>query len=189
MKALFCVLLCLISSVALAAEPRVELKTSKGSIVLELYPEKAPRSVANFLQYVKDGHYNGLLFHRVIDGFMIQTGGFDTQFQQKITRPPIQNEADNGLLNDRYTVSMARTPGAHTASSQFFINTVDNAMLNFKSRTDGGYGYAVFGKVVSGMDVVDRIAKVKTGRMGPFADVPIEPVVLESATLLSPPQQ
>ena len=188
MKILLCLLLSLTSSLALAADPRVELKTSKGSIVLELYPEKAPRSVANFLQYVKDGHYNGVLFHRVIDGFMIQTGGFDNQFQQKPTRPPIQNEADNGLPNDRYTVAMARTPGAHTASAQFFINTVDNTMLNFKSRTDSGYGYAVFGKVLSGTDVVDRIAKVKTGRMGPFADVPVEPVVLESATLLNPQQ-
>ncbi|HKO87552.1 MAG TPA: peptidylprolyl isomerase [Burkholderiales bacterium] len=189
MKAFLFVLLALASSFATAADPRVELKTNRGNIVVELYPEKAPRSVANFLQYVKDGHYNGVLFHRVIDGFMIQTGGFDTQFQQKPTRPPIQNEADNGLPNDRYTVSMARLPGAHTGSSQFFINTVDNAMLNFKSRTDSGYGYAVFGKVVSGMEVVDRIAKVKTGRMGPYSDVPIEPVVLESATLLTPPQQ
>jgi cyclophilin family peptidyl-prolyl cis-trans isomerase len=188
-KLLLACCLALYAAVGGAAEnPRVQLNTSLGAITLELYPEKAPRSVANFLQYVKDGHYNGVLFHRIIDGFMIQTGGFDTDFQQKPTRPPIQNEADNGLTNDRYTVAMARTPGAHTASAQFFINAADNSFLNFRGRTDRDYGYAVFGKVVSGMDVVDRIAKLKTGRKGPYSDVPLEPVVLESAALL-PSQQ
>jgi cyclophilin family peptidyl-prolyl cis-trans isomerase len=180
-------LLCLFAGALQAAE-RVELATSKGRIVLELYPEQAPRTVANFLQYVKDGHYNGTIFHRVIDGFMIQGGGFDQQFQQKIARPPIQNEADNGLKNVRGSIAMARMPGAHTASSQFFINHHDNPSLDFRSRDDNNYGYAVFGKVVSGMDVVDRIAKVKTGRTGMHADVPVEPIVIESATLLPPSQ-
>jgi peptidyl-prolyl cis-trans isomerase B (cyclophilin B) len=171
---------------ASAADPRVELRTNKGTIVLELHPAQAPRTVANFLQYVKDGHYNGTLFHRVIDGFMIQGGGFDQQFQQKLTRPNIHNEADNGLKNLAGTIAMARTPGAHTASSQFFINLKDNAFLDFRSRDDAGYGYAVFGKVVSGMDVVERIAKAPTGNKGPHANVPLDPVVLESAVLLNP---
>ena len=181
------VLLCLFAGVLQAAE-QVELITNKGRIVLELYPEQAPRTVANFLQYVKDGHYNGTIFHRVIDGFMVQGGGFDQQMQQKLTRPPIQNEADNGLKNVRGSVAMARMPGAHTASSQFFINLQDNSFLDFRSRDDRNYGYAVFGKVVSGMDVVDRIAKLKTGNKGMHSDVPVEPVVIESATLLPPSQ-
>lgn len=170
---------------ATVVHPLVELKTNRGIIVLELLPEKAPRSVANFLQYVKDGHYNGTIFHRVIDGFMIQGGGFDPQFHQKITRPPIQNEADNGLKNSVGTVAMARTANPHSATAQFFINIANNGFLDFRSRTDQGYGYTVFGRVRSGMNVVNAIAKSKTGNMGPYQDVPTDPILIESATLLS----
>ena len=169
---------------AVAIHPLVELKTNRGIIVLELLPEKAPRSVANFLQYVKDGHYNGTIFHRVIDGFMIQGGGFDPQFHQKITRPPIQNEADNGLKNTVGAVAMARTSNPHSATAQFFINIANNGFLDFRARTDQAYGYTVFGRVRSGMDVVNAIAKSRTGNMGPYQDVPTDPIVIESATLL-----
>ena len=137
--------------------------TSKGRIVVELDADKAPKTVANFLQYVKSGHYNGVIFHRVIDGFMIQTGGFTADMTQKPTKAPIQNEADNGLRNDRGTIAMARTGDPHSASAQFFINTVDNDSLNHQGKTPQGWGYAVFGKVVEGMDVVDQITKVRTG--------------------------
>src|SRR4051794_25452145 len=164
---------------AAPTHPRVALETSKGNIVIELYPEKAPKSVDNFLQYVKSGHYNGTVFHRVIPNFMIQGGGFSTDMKQKPTRPPIHNEADNGLTNDRGTVAMARTSDPNSASAQFFVNVVDNAFLNFKSKTTQGWGYTVFGKVVEGMDVADAIAKVKTGAN----DVPVEQVVLKKAHL------
>jgi peptidyl-prolyl cis-trans isomerase B (cyclophilin B) len=143
-----------------AGNPQVTLETSKGTIVLELYPDKAPKTVANFLDYVKSGHYAGTVFHRVIPGFMVQGGGFTADGQQKPTKASVQNEADNGLKNDRGTIAMARTPDPNSASSQFFINTVDNAFLNFKSKTSEGWGYCVFGKVTSGMDVVDAISKV-----------------------------
>jgi cyclophilin family peptidyl-prolyl cis-trans isomerase len=169
---------------ALAADPRVELKTNRGAIVLELYPDKAPKTVANFLQYVKDGHYNGTVFHRVIDGFMIQGGGFDKDMRQKQTRPPVPNEAGNGLRNDVGTIAMARTPDPHSASAQFFINVKNNDFLNYKEPTPQGYGYTVFGKVVSGMDVVDRIAKAPTGNAGGHQNVPREPIVIESASVL-----
>ncbi len=164
--------------------PRVALETSKGRIVLELYPDKAPKTVANFLQYVKSGHYNGVVFHRVIDGFMIQTGGFTADMTQKPTKPPVQNEADNGLSNDRGTIAMARTSDPNSASAQFFINTVNNASLNHKSKTPQGWGYTVFGKVVEGLDVVDQIAKVKTGNKSGYQDVPVEPVIIKKATAL-----
>ena len=171
---------------ALAANPRVELKTSMGAIVLELYPEKAPKTVANFLQYVKEGHYNGTQFHRVIDGFMIQGGGYDKDFNEKPTRAPIPNEAANGLKNDYGTIAMARRPDPNSASAQFFINVNNNDSLNYREPTPRGFGYAVFGKVVSGMDVVDKIAKVATGNHGPYQNVPREPVMIESATILNP---
>ena len=171
---------------ALAADPRVELKTNMGTIVLELYPEKAPKTVANFLQYVKDGHYAGTQFHRVIDGFMIQGGGFDRNFKEKPTRASIQNEAANGLKNDYGTIAMARRPDPHSASAQFFINVKNNDFLNYRESTQQGWGYAVFGKVVSGMDVVDKIAKVATGSVGPFQNVPREPVIIESANVINP---
>jgi cyclophilin family peptidyl-prolyl cis-trans isomerase len=168
----------------LAADPQVDLKTSAGTIRLELYPAKAPKTVENFLQYVKDGHYNGTVFHRVIDGFMVQGGGFDKDMKQKTTRAPVASEAANGLKNDYGTIAMARTPDPHSASAQFFINLKNNDFLNFREPTPQGYGYTVFGKVVSGMDIVDKIAKVPTGNAGPHQNVPREPVVIESATIL-----
>jgi peptidyl-prolyl cis-trans isomerase A (cyclophilin A)/peptidyl-prolyl cis-trans isomerase B (cyclophilin B) len=169
---------------ALAAEPQVDLKTSAGTIRLELYPAKAPKTVANFLQYVKDGHYDGTIFHRVIPGFMVQGGGFDPGFKQKATRDPIQNEAKNGLKNDLGTLAMARTSAPHSASAQFFINVKDNDFLNAAAAQDG-WGYAVFGKVVSGMDVVTKIAATPTGAGGPFrSDVPRAAVVIQSATVV-----
>jgi peptidyl-prolyl cis-trans isomerase A (cyclophilin A)/peptidyl-prolyl cis-trans isomerase B (cyclophilin B) len=173
---------------ALAADPQVpqvDLKTNVGTIRLELYPAKAPKSVENFLQYVKDGHFNGTIFHRVIDNFMVQGGGYDKNYKQKPTRDPIQNEAKNGLKNDLGTVAMARTSAPHSASSQFFINGKNNDFLNAANAQDG-WGYAVFGKVVSGMDVMTRISKSPTGSGGPFpTDVPREMVVVESATLVA----
>ncbi|MCK7593347.1 peptidylprolyl isomerase [Lysobacter sp. CAU 1642] len=172
---------------ASAATPQVAINTSLGRMVVELYPEKAPKSVENFLQYVRDGHYNGTIFHRVIDGFMIQGGGFTADLQLKPMRPPIENEARNGLSNQRGTLAMARTGEPHSAQSQFFINVVDNPRLDFVSEQSGfTWGYAVFGKVIEGLDVVDRIRAVETGGQGPFArDVPLQPVVIESAEVLS----
>ena len=167
-----------------STHPRVALDTSKGRIVLELYPDKAPKTVANFLQYVKSGHYDGVIFHRVIDGFMIQGGGFTPDMSQKPTKPPIQNEADNGLRNDRGTIAMARTMDPNSASAQFFINTVNNDSLNHRGKTPQGWGYTVFGKVVEGMDVVDQIAKVQTGTKSGNQNVPIEPVLIKKATAL-----
>jgi cyclophilin family peptidyl-prolyl cis-trans isomerase len=168
---------------ALAADPQVDLKTSLGTIRLELYPAKAPKTVANFLQYVKDGQYNGLVFHRVIPNFMIQGGGMDKDMREKKTRSPIENEAKNGLKNDLGTIAMARTSAPHSASAQFFINTKNNDFLNYPGQD--GWGYAVFGKVVSGMDVVMKIQQVPTGNVGPYGDVPKQPVIIESATLVA----
>jgi cyclophilin family peptidyl-prolyl cis-trans isomerase len=170
---------------ALAADPRVELRTNHGAIVIELYPDKAPKTVANFLQYVKDGHFNGTVFHRVIPGFMIQGGGFDKGMQQKPTRPSIENEAANDLKNDYGTIAMARTPDPHSASAQFFINLKNNDFLNFRGATAQGYGYAVFGKVVSGMDVVEKIAKLPTGDSRGHQNVPRDPVIIESAAVVA----
>jgi peptidyl-prolyl cis-trans isomerase B (cyclophilin B) len=169
---------------AAAANPRVLLETTKGKIVVELYADKAPKTVKNFLGYVKAGHYNGTIFHRVIPGFMVQGGGFAADMTEKPTRPPIKNEADNGLLNQRGTLAMARAPDPDSASSQFFINVVNNGSLNFRSKTPEGWGYAVFGKVVDGMDVVDAIVKVRTTSKGPNHDVPVEPVVIRKASVL-----
>ena len=172
-------------STALAQNPQVELKTSQGNIVVELYTDKAPKTVANFLQYVKDGFYGGTIFHRVIDGFMIQGGGFERDMREKSkTRAPIENEAGNGLKNDLGTLAMARTPNPHSASAQFFINLKDNDFLNYREPTPQGYGYAVFGKVTRGMEVVNRIAKVATANAGPHQNVPREPVSIESATVI-----
>ncbi|MFP4207616.1 MAG: peptidylprolyl isomerase [Wenzhouxiangella sp.] len=160
--------------------PTVILHTNFGAITLELYEDKAPQSVANFVQYARDGHYDGTLFHRVIPNFMIQGGGFDTDFQQKSTREPIENEADNGLGNERGTVAMARTNDPHSATAQFFINVTDNDFLNHRSKASGQtWGYAVFGRVVDGMDVVDAIRAVDTGRRGMHQDVPVEDVIIE----------
>jgi cyclophilin family peptidyl-prolyl cis-trans isomerase len=165
-----------------AADPQVDLKTSAGTIRLELYPSKAPKSVANFLQYVKDGHFNGTIFHRVIPDFMIQGGGFDKAMGQKQTRAPIENEAKNGLKNDLGTIAMARTNQPHSASAQWFINVKNNDFLNYPGQD--GWGYAVFGKVVSGMDVVMKISKAPTGNAGGHQNVPREAIVIESATLV-----
>ena len=159
----------------------VELHTTAGVIRLELDEQKAPVTVANFLEYVKAGHYDGTVFHRVIKGFMIQGGGFEPGLKQKPTREPIQNEANNGLKNDKYTIAMARTSAPHSASAQFFINGSDNDFLNFKSESPQGWGYAVFGKVVAGTEVVDAIEKVRTGRSGFHDDVPLEDVVITKA--------
>jgi len=172
-----------VPSGALATDPQVDLKTNLGTIRLELYPARAPKTVENFLQYVKDGHYNGVIFHRVIPNFMIQGGGFEKGMKEKPTRPPIENEAKNGLKNDLGTLAMARTNQPHSASAQFFINTKNNDFLNYPGQD--GWGYAVFGKVVSGMDVVMKISGVPTGSSGMFQDVPREPVVIESATLVA----
>lgn len=170
---------------ALAADPQVDLKTNAGTIRLELYPAKAPKTVENFLQYVKDGHFNGTIFHRVIDNFMIQGGGFDKGYKQKPTRASVENEGKNGLKNDLGTIAMARTSAPHSASSQFFINGKNNDFLNAASAQDG-WGYTVFGKVVSGMDVVTKISKSPTGSGGPFpTDVPRDIIVIESVTLVS----
>ena len=167
-----------------ARAPRVALDTSKGRIVIELDAAHAPKTVDNFLSYVRAGHYDGTVFHRVIDGFMIQGGGFTPDMVQKPTRPPIANEADNGLKNKRGTVAMARTGDPNSATAQFFVNTVDNAFLDFRSKDPQGWGYAVFGKVVEGLDVVDAIVKVKTASKGPFQDVPAEPVVIRKAAVV-----
>ncbi len=161
----------------------VKLTTNFGDITLELNAEKAPITVANFLQYVESGYYDGVIFHRVIDGFMIQGGGFDTNMKQKATKAEIKNEADNGLGNDKYTVAMARTSIPDSASSQFFINVGDNDFLNHTTPTSSGWGYCVFGKVVEGMDVVDKIRAVKTTSKAGHRDVPIEAVFIEKASL------
>lgn len=168
----------------MAANPQVELLTNQGRIVLELDQQRAPATVANFLQYVKNKHYDGLIFHRVIDNFMIQGGGFTPSMQEKSTQAPINNEADNGLKNDAYTIAMARTSDPHSATSQFFINVKDNDFLNFKSKTPQGWGYAVFGKVTQGKEVVDKIKAVKTGSFGPFGDVPQTPIIIQTVKLI-----
>ncbi len=161
----------------------VILHTSFGEIHLELDAEKAPKTVENFLNYVQSGHYDGTIFHRVIGGFMIQGGGFTPGMEQKPTQATIENEANNGLKNDQYTIAMARTNEPHSASAQFFINVANNDFLNFRSPTPQGWGYAVFGKVVSGADVVDKIKSVKTGSKGWHNDVPVEDVIISKATV------
>ncbi len=163
---------------------QVDLQTNKGTIRIELDESKAPESAKNFLAYVQKGHYDGTVFHRVIKGFMVQGGGFEAGMKQKPTDAPIQNEASNGLKNDKYTLAMARTSDPHSATAQFFINAAKNDFLNFKSESSSGWGYAVFGKVVSGQDVVDAIEGVKTGRKGFHDDVPLEDVVIEKATVV-----
>lgn len=162
----------------------VRFKTNFGDIVLALDAEKAPKTVANFLEYVEVGFYNNTVFHRVIDGFMIQGGGFEPGMKQKQTRAPIENEASNGLPNERYTIAMARTSDPHSASAQFFINVKNNGFLDFSAPSRDGFGYCVFGKVAEGQDVVDRIAGVATGNRGGHGDVPMENVVIESAQLI-----
>ena len=183
--------LCLLAAAApaLAANPQVEFDTSAGRIRIELFPEAAPKTVANFIEYVKVKQYDGTQFHRVIPNFMIQGGGYTPDFKEKPTRAPVPNEAEQslkaGLANVPGTVAMARTSDPHSASAQFFINVKDNAFLNFRAPNPQGYGYTVFGKVVSGMDVVNKIAKAPTGAGGPFpTDVPVEKVIVNKAVVL-----
>jgi peptidyl-prolyl cis-trans isomerase B (cyclophilin B) len=164
---------------------QVELETSKGKIRIELDDEKAPESARNFVEHVKSGHYDGTVFHRVIKGFMVQGGGFEPGMRQKPSGTPIRNEANNGVKNKRYTLAMARTSDPHSATAQFFINATDNEFLNFKSETPQGWGYAVFGKVVQGTEVVDAIESVQTGRKSGHDDVPLEDVTIIRATVLS----
>lgn len=173
---------CLLAAATFAA-PTVEMQTSAGKIILELDAAKAPKTVENFLQYVRSGHYDGTIFHRVMDGFMIQGGGFTKDMEEKSTKPPITNEARNGLRNQRGTIAMARRGDPHSASAQFFINHRDNSGLDYPAHD--GWGYAVFGKVSQGLDVVDRIAKVATGNRGMHQNVPTEPVVIQSVKILS----
>ncbi|POZ62719.1 peptidylprolyl isomerase [Chromobacterium alticapitis] len=183
MKKLLCGLAALALPVLALAAPVVEMATNKGNIEITLDQAKAPKTVANFVAYAKAGHYNGTVFHRVIDGFMIQGGGFDTKLNQKPSKPPILNEASNGLKNDIGTIAMARTAEPNSATAQFFINVADNDFLNYKSPTPQGAGYAVFGKVTKGMDVVNRIAKTRTGSMNGMDDVPFEPIVIQKVTI------
>ena len=170
----------LLLSLSAFAQPNVEIKTNKGSIIVELNQDKAPNTVANFVKYANDGFYTGTVFHRVISGFMIQGGGLDKNLNEKVTRAPIKNEADNGLANNIGTIAMARTNDPHSASSQFFINVANNAFLNHTEKSDRGWGYTVFGKVLKGMDVVDKIAKIPTDG----GDVPTQTIVIESVTVL-----
>jgi cyclophilin family peptidyl-prolyl cis-trans isomerase len=171
----------LLSASCFAANPQIEINTSAGAIVVELYPDKSPKTVENFLRYVRDGFYKGTVFHRVIPGFMIQGGGFTADYKQKPTRQPIANEADNGLRNEAGTIAMARTQDPQSATAQFFINVADNRFLNFTAPNPRGYGYAVFGRVVKGMDAVNKIAAAQTGAGGPFpSDVPVNTVVIEN---------
>lgn len=165
--------------------PVVQLETSMGNITIELNEEKAPKTVENFLDYVKSGHYEGTIFHRIIDGFMIQGGGMDADMNEKSTNKPIENEADNGLKNDAGTLAMARTQDPHSATSQFFVNVKDNDFLNHTGKNAQGWGYTVFGKVTSGMDVIEKMRGVPTGRFGMHADVPKEPVIIQSAKIVS----
>ncbi len=180
-----CLLLAILGNTTMSeTNPKVQLETSKGNIVIELNAEKAPKSVDNFLTYVKSGHYDGTIFHRVIPAFMIQGGGFDGDMKQKTTNATIQNEANNGLKNVKGSIAMARTSAPHSATAQFFINVADNAFLDFTSESPQGWGYAVFGQVTEGLDIVSTIEEVTTGNQGGHQDVPIEPVVIQKATLL-----
>lgn len=168
----------------MSSTPRVQLQTSKGDMIVQLNAEKAPKTVENFLVYVKEGFYDGTVFHRVISNFMIQGGGFEPGMKQKTTHEPVENEANNGLKNNHYTLAMARTSDPHSATAQFFINVSDNDFLNFTAPTPNGWGYAVFGEVVEGTEVVDLIKGVKTGAKGFHQDVPVEDVVIEKATVI-----
>ena len=174
-----------VSSNTFAANPKVSMETSKGKVIIELYPDKAPKTVENFLRYVNEGKYDGTIFHRVIPSFMNQGGGFTPEFKKVDTFAPIMNEADNGLKNARGTIAMARTGDPHSATNQFFINTVDNTFLNHTGKNPRGWGYCVFGTVVDGMDVMDRIAKAPTGAGGRFQkDVPQETIMIEKVTVI-----
>lgn len=169
---------------SMSTTPQVKIQTSEGDILIELDAEKAPKTVENFLTYVKEGFYDGTVFHRVINNFMVQGGGFDVDMKQKPPHAPVENEANNGLKNNRYTLAMARTSDPHSATAQFFINVADNDFLNFTSPTPNGWGYTVFAKVIEGTEVVDKIKGVKTGNKGFHQDVPVENVIIEKATIV-----
>jgi peptidyl-prolyl cis-trans isomerase B (cyclophilin B) len=175
------------SASAVESAPQVRIETTMGNITVELNPQAAPKTVANFLQYVRDGFYDNTIFHRVIKSFMIQGGGFTPEMQQKKTRPPVVNEADNGLTNDAGTIAMARTQAPHSATSQFFINVKNNNFLNFKAKNMRDWGYCVFGRVVDGMDVVKTIENVKTTTKFRYGDVPVEPVIIQKIVLMEEP--
>jgi len=176
----------LVASLSMAETPLVRISTNQGDMVIELAPERAPVTVKNFLEYVENDFYDGTIFHRVIEGFMIQGGGFDSSFRRKATGPAIPNEANNGMRNQRYTISMARTNAPHSATAQFFINTEDNRNLDHTAATDRGWGYAVFGRVVEGQEIVDKISQVPTGPGGPFSrDAPRDQVVINEALLVA----
>ena len=181
-RLLFLAFALLSSFAACAANPQVEMKTSLGTLTIELYPDRAPKTVENFLQYARDGFFDGTVFHRVIPGFMIQGGGMSPELKEKSTRPPVPNEAKNGLKNETGTIAMARTADPHSASAQFFINLQNNGFLDYPGRD--GWGYAVFGKVVQGLDVVEKIARVPTGNSGFHQNVPTKPVLIEAARVL-----
>ena len=173
----------LAAGTAAAANPVVEIDTTQGAIRIELYPDAAPKTVANFLQYVKDGFYKGTIFHRVMDGFMVQGGGLTPDMKEKDTHPPVENEANNGLKNNKYTIAMAPRMDPNSASAQFYVNVVDNNMLNYPGQD--GFGYTVFGKVVDGTDTIDKIKAVETTTKGSYQNVPVKPIVIESATVVS----
>jgi len=175
----------LAAGAAQAANPVVELTTSVGPVRIELYPDKAPKTVENFLQYARDRFYDGTVFHRVIPGFMVQGGGFSAEMEQKKAREPIANEAQNGLKNTTGTVAMARTPNPHSASAQFFINVADNEFLNFTGPTQQGFGYCVFGRVTQGMDVVNQMVAVPTGNRSGHQNVPLQPIVIKSVRVIT----
>jgi cyclophilin family peptidyl-prolyl cis-trans isomerase len=184
-RLLSAVFLLALTSIAWAGNPEVKMDTSAGPVIIELYPDKAPVTVKNFLRYVADGKYNGTIFHRVIPGFMNQGGGYTQDYMKVATYAPIKNEADNGLKNVRGSIAMARTGDPNSATNQFFINTVNNRSLNFRDKSVSGWGYCVFGQVKQGMDVMDKIAAMKTGPGGPFSsDVPVTPVVIKQVTLI-----
>jgi peptidyl-prolyl cis-trans isomerase B (cyclophilin B) len=169
---------------SMSTTPQVKLQTSQGDMLIQLDAEKAPKTVENFLTYVKEGFYDGTIFHRVINNFMVQGGGFDADMKQKQTHAPVENEANNGLKNNRYTLAMARTSDPHSATAQFFINVADNDFLNFTSPTPNGWGYTVFGTVVEGTEIVDKMKAVKTGNKGFHQDVPVEAITIEKATVV-----
>lgn len=184
-KNLFLGSLLLSASISAFAAPSVEFQTNQGNFTVELYPEKAPKTVANFLQYVKDGFYENTIFHRVINHFMIQGGGFERDLSEKNTRAPISNEAGNGLLNETGTIAMARTADPDSATAQFFVNLFDNQFLDYVGPDSDQIGYCVFGKVTSGMDVIQKIGLTQTNTVGRYSDVPVKPVIIKSAKLLS----
>ena len=181
----FIVIVGVISNLQAAEKPKVHFKTTMGDFTIELEPDKAPQTVANFIEYVRAGHYDGLIFHRVIKAFMVQGGGFDRNYTKMPTRQPIENEADNGLPNERGTIAMARTGDPHSATNQFFINVKYNGFLNHQSKTQQGWGYTAFGRVIDGMNIVGRISRMETGPGGPFpSDVPVKQVIIEKVKII-----